>query len=640
MINKIDAQTLLGDSELNLLNTALIGLALWHFDGQLMTLNPAFAQIMGRSVSETLRLNYWNDIVVEENLAAEQAALRALKVGERYGPVEKEYRHKDGYHVPVRLSALIMEIKGEYYAWSYVENITREKWQAIELQQAKQQAEKAHCAKNQFIVNMSPELRAAINTIIGYTELFEAEIHSVEKAQLLYDIKNIHAATLNLQSLIDTILDVSKIEAGKMQLYLEQFDLRTMLKNVISTIRPLAENKANALRLLFDDDLGEMYTDLSKVRQILLNLLSNASKFTDQGIISLEVRRSQEKEGDWISFHINDDGIGMTTEEKNKLLQVFTQEDTSMPGNYCNTGLGLTISKNFTQMLGGTIEVKSEFGQGSHFTLRLPVSISSDKQRRVDKDPRSLADTDMGGVVLVIDDDESVRHLIELYLGKIGYQVVLASNGPEGLKKAQELRPDVIILDVMMPGMDGWQVLSKLKADSNLAYIPVIVLTMMEDYEMGYSLGAAEYLTKPISRNELINVLCKYRNDKPSFSIILVDDEPLTRKMMVRVLEEHGWQIIEAENAKMALQLMESLQPNLILSDLKMPEMDGFEFIKRLRQNETWAAIPVVILTAMDLTAEEHIWLNNNVNKVLRKGAYTRNELLSEIRQLLVSGKD
>ncbi len=503
-----DGQMLLGDSELNLLNTALIGLALWHFDGQLMTLNPAFAQIMGRSVSETLPLNYWNDIVVEENIVAEQAVLGALKVGERYGPVEKEYLHKDGYHVPVRLSAIIMEIKGEFYAWSYVENITKEKWQAIELQQAKQQAEKSQCAKNQFIINMSDELRADLNTILAYTELFESEIHSVDKTQLLYDIKNIHTSTLHLQSIIDTILDVSKIEAGKMQLYLEQFDVRNMLQNVIRTISPLAENKANALRLLFDDDLGEMFTDLSKVRQILLNLLSNASKFTDQGIISLEVRRSRAKDGDWISFHIDDDGIGMTAEEKNKLFEVFSQEDALMHRNYCHHGLGLAISKKFSQMLGGTIELEGEFSQGSHFTLRLPVYI--------DKVSRGVADTGigMGSVVLVIEDDLSVRHLIDLYLSKIGYKVELACNGSEGLEKANKMRPDVIILDVMMPGMDGWEVLSKLKNDSNLAYIPVIMLTMIDDHEIGYSLGAAEYLTKPISRRELIKVLCKYRNNK------------------------------------------------------------------------------------------------------------------------------
>jgi len=641
-----DGQTLLSDSELNLLNTALIGLALWHFDGQLMTLNPAFAQIMGRSVSETLPLNYWNDIVVEENIVAEQAALRALKVGERYGPVEKEYLHKDGYHVPVRLSALIMEIKGEFYAWSYVENITKEKWHAIELEQAKQQAEKSHCAKNQFIINMSHELRADINNIIGYTELFEAEIHSVDKAQLLYDIKNIHTTTLHLQSIIDTILDVSKIEAGKMPLYLEQFDVRNMLQNVIRTIRPLAENKANALRLLFDDDLGEMYTDLSKVRQILLNLLSNASKFTEQGIISLEVRRSQAKDTEWISFHIDDDGIGMTADEKNKLFEVFSQEDASMPSNYCHQGLGLAISKKFTQMLGGTIELKGEFSQGSHFTLRLPVYIRSDEQQpsRVDKVSKDLADTGMGmgagSLVLVIEDDESVRHLVELYLGKIGYEVVLACNGSDGLEKAKKMHPDVIILDVMMPGMDGWEVLSKLKDDSNLAYIPVIMLTMIEDHEIGYSLGAAEYLTKPISRRELIKVLCKYRNNKSSCTILLVDDDRLNRDMMARMLDGFGWQIIKAENAKIALQLLQSLQPNLILSDLRMPEMDGFEFIKHLQQNETWAAIPVVVLTANDLTAEEHLLLDNHVDRVLQKGSYNRNELLSELRQVIVCNKD
>ena len=621
----------------DLLKSTLIGLGLWRLDGTLVSVNPAYAQIMGRSVSEMLKLNYWKDIVVEEDAALEQARLQALKKGDRYGPVEKEYRHKDGYYVPVRLSALIIEKEGQHYAWSNVENITEQQWAALELRKAKQKAEETNLAKSQFLANMSHELRTPMNTIVGYTEMLEEEIKECDRPYLLRDIKGIHAAAKHLLGLIDGILDISKIEAGKMQVYTESFDLKAMIQNIIATIQPLIENKANILELSCPDELGEIHTDLTKVRQILLNLLSNASKFTEQGTIVLEVIRQAEPNGDWIIFSVHDDGIGMTSEQQANLFQVFTQADASITRKYGGSGLGLALTKHFAQMLGGSIQVKSEFGKGSHFTVRLPAYLQAEKTQNLVESEVRIPDLPVeSGVLLVIDDDETVRDLFQTFLSKVGYQVAVAANGEEGLKLAKKLRPNAITLDVMMPGMDGWQVLSSLKADPELAHIPVIMLTMLEDQEIGYSLGASEYLTKPISRHQLINVLRKYRANKATSStVMIVEDDPATREMMVRMLHKEGWQVIEAENGEIALQRLQKHHADLILLDLMMPNMDGFEFIVHLRQHETGSLIPVVVLSAKDITVEDRIWLNNRVDTVFQKGAYSREELLNELRRLL-----
>jgi PAS domain S-box-containing protein len=624
----------------NLLNTALIGLGLWRIDGKFVTVNQAYAQMIGRKVSEISVLNYWDDVVVEEQVAAEKAQLQALKAGERYGPVEKEYRHKDGYYVPVRLSALIIEKEGEYYAWSYVENMSEQKWVATELQQAKQKAEEANLAKSQFLANMSHELRTPMNAIVGYTEMLEEEIKESDRSHLLHDVKNVHAAAKHLLGLIDGILDISKIEAGKMHLYAERFDLKIMIQNTLTTIQPLIENKANTLKLVYGNDLGEMHSDLTKVRQILFNLLSNASKFTEQGVITLEVKQQTEENGDWITFCISDDGIGLTREQQANLFQVFTQADASTTRKYGATGLGLAITKHFTQMLGGTLNVESEFGKGSYFTARLPTYLTVPEQQPSTKDDETqvrVPDSPVeGGVLLVIDDDETAREILEAYLSKVGYQVAAATNGEEGLKLAKKLRPDAITLDVMMPGMDGWEVLSKLKADPELAHIPVLMLTMMEDQDIGYSLGAAEYLTKPVTRSQLIKVLRKYRTEKSPCVVMVVEDDGITREMMVRMLHKVGWQVIEADNGKIALQRLQKVRPDLILLDLMMPQMDGFEFIIHLRQHERYSSIPVVVLTAKDIGVEDRLWLNNRVDTVFQKGAYSREELLAQLRQLLV----
>jgi len=624
-----------------LLQTALTGLGLWDLNGQLYRVNTAFAQMLGRSITEMLTLNYWQDIVAETDNTHEQQQLQALTVGEYYGPRETVYRHRDGYLIPVKVYALLIEQRGQIYVWAQIDNISSQKRADMALQHAKKQAEEANLAKSQFLASMSHELRTPMNTIVGYSEMLEDEIKACEKAHLVQDVKNIHIAAKHLLGIIDGILDISKIEAGKMELYLEEFEVQAMLQHVVTTIQPLIENKANALHKQYDPQLGMMYSDQIKIRQILLNLLSNAAKFSEQGIITLTVNRSYQANQDWLVFTVKDEGIGMTPEQQTHLFQIFTQTDESIGRKYGGTGLGLAISRHFTHMLGGSIDVQSEFGQGSEFIVRLPAQLPKPEpaaqslSEKISQLPTLLPAEN--GTLLVIDDDDIVRNLFETYLTKVGYRVAVAASGEEGLKLAKKLRPDAITLDVMMPGMDGWQVLAQLKAEPELAHIPVIMLTMVEDKDIGYSLGAAEYLTKPISRHQLINVLRKYRTDKAVSTVMLIEDDVSTREMMVRMLRKASWQVIPAENGKVALQQLKQQQADLIILDLMMPEMDGFEFITYLRQNEEFSLIPIVVMTAKDITAEEHAWLNQRVATVFQKGAYSREELLDGLRELLVN---
>ncbi|MEK7991417.1 MAG: response regulator [Thiotrichaceae bacterium] len=623
----------------NLLKATLVGLSLWKLDnGGFVTVNPAFARIIGYPVTEVHRLNYW-DIVIEDDIQTAKREFGQLEVGSQYGPVEKIYQHKDGYTVPVRISALIIERDNELYAWSNIEDITAQKRVAEELKSAKHKAEEANLAKSQFLANMSHELRTPMNAIIGYSEMLEEELRDVAlELDLVSDVKSIHAAAKHLLGLINDILDISKIEAGKMDLYVETFSLNAMIDNIVTTIQPLIENKANTLNVIRGDSLDDMHSDLTKTRQVLLNLLSNASKFTEQGHITLDAQCFERGEHRWVRFRVSDDGIGMTTEQQEKLFQSFTQADASTTRKYGGTGLGLAITKHFSHMMHGMISVESEFGKGSTFTVQLPAEISPhdlDEEKEALPTSGGLSMPAEGGIVLVIDDDTAARTLLKTYLSKIGYQVAVASNGQEGLKLARKLRPNAITLDVMMPGMDGWEVLNRLKQDPDLAHIPVIMLTLVEDKEIGYSLGAAEYLTKPISRDQLTAVLRKYRAERPPFTVMVAEDDERTREMVTRMLNKAGWQVIEADSGGMALRCLEKYNPDLILLDLMMPEMDGFEFIATLRKHQEWRNIPVVVLTAKDITIEDRVWLNSRVDTVFQKGAYHRDELLRHVRELL-----
>jgi GAF domain-containing protein/CheY-like chemotaxis protein/anti-sigma regulatory factor (Ser/Thr protein kinase) len=503
-----------------------------------------------------------------------------------------------------------------------------------EIEDKGRQLEAADRHKSEFLANMSHELRTPLNAIIGYSEMLQEDAADLGAGHFTDDLKRINAAGKHLLELINAVLDLSKIEAGKMELYLESFDVAGLVKDIAAVIQPLAAKNANRLEMRCPGDVGTMRADLTKVRQALFNLLSNACKFTDRGTISLTVAREVSDGQDWMVFRVSDTGIGMTPEQLTRLFAAFSQADAATTRKYGGTGLGLALSRRLCRMMGGDVTVESEAGRGSTFTIRLPAHVAEAAEEP--GAPGPLADHMPPGVgtVLVIDDEATVRDLMQRFLIKEGFRVVTAASGEEGLRWARELRPDAITLDVMMPGMDGWAVLSALKADPDVADIPVIMLTIVDDRNLGYALGASDYLTKPIDRERLVTVLKQHRRDRP---VLVVDDDAEVRQLLRRMLESEGFAVVEAENGRVALERLRGESPSLILLDLMMPEMDGFEFVAELRRHEGWRAIPVVVITARDLSRDDRERLNGHVEKILQKGTYDRDQLLVEVRELVAS---
>ena len=591
----------------------------------IVSCNPAFEQLYGYTQSEVVGRN------LDDLISTTQSRDEAVSYTEhvlRDGAMRKigQRRRKDGtmvdvevFGVPVLVEGKLVGLMGMYH------DIT-------ELARSRLAAEEANSAKSQFLANMSHELRTPLNAIIGYSEMLVEEVEEIGHAELAPDLEKIRSAGRHLLALINDILDLSKIEAGKTDLYLEEFDIGAMLADVATTVRPLVEKNGNAL-VIQAHAPGRMRADLTKVRQMLLNLLSNSAKFTDRGTITVQVERTPGVGApDEILMRVKDSGIGMTPAQLARLFEAFSQAEASTSRKYGGTGLGLAISRRFARMMGGDIDVSSEPGTGSTFTIRLPADAPEPEARTAPED----ASRGEAGTVLVVDDNAQARELIHRFLVDEGYRVIEAHDGAQALEIAQRERPDAITLDVLMPGMDGWAVLTALQADPELADIPVIMLTMLDDRSLGFALGATEYLTKPIDRDRLRAILARYRHGG-TLDVLIVEDDPNTRELLKRQLESDGWHVETAENGRAGLEAVERRMPGLILLDLMMPVMDGVQFAAELRRHEAWQGIPVVVITAKDLTVEERHALNGDVQGVLRKGAVTADELLRSIRGLVKS---
>jgi signal transduction histidine kinase/CheY-like chemotaxis protein len=500
----------------------------------------------------------------------------------------------------------------------------------LKFKKEKEAAERANQTKSTFLANMSHELRTPLNAIIGYSEMLLEEAGETNQTALVPDVHKILTAGKHLLELINAVLDLSKIEAGKMELFVETFAVPRLVSDVVTVVKPLAEKNGNSLEVSIDPAVDTMKSDQTKLRQALYNLLSNACKFTSQGRISVAV---QMLPGSHISFAVSDTGVGMTPEQTARIFEPFTQADSSTSRKYGGTGLGLVISRRFAQMMGGEITVESLPGSGSTFTLTVPCNV--DVERRRSGDAVAVEAAPAGaGTVLVIDDEVAVHEILKRTLTKYGFRIQSAFSGEEGLRLARKLHPQMITLDVMMPGMDGWTVLAALKSDTDLAEIPVIMLTIVDNKNLGYALGAVDYLTKPIDRARLAAVLLRYGGSAANVALV-VEDDSVSREMLRRSLESNAWSVLEADNGRSALEQLALVRPNVVLLDLMMPEMDGFEFLAEMHRHNEWKTIPVIVITAKELTADDRSRLNGHVTRVLQKGIYTRDELLEQVSRLI-----
>ena len=606
-----------------LVRNSPVAIVALDLEDQILSCNPAFERLYLYTQDEVLGRNLDELITTSETRSEAMGYSRQARDDQPVQVITRR-RRKDGSLVDVEVLAVPVVIAGERVGlMGLYHDVT-------ELLAARKASEAANHAKSQFLANMSHELRTPLNAIIGYSEMLEEEAAERGHHDYVPDLQKIRSAGRHLLALINDVLDLSKIEAGKMELHLETFELAPVLDAVATTVAPLIEKNGNVLELELADDLGAMRADATRVRQVLFNLLSNASKFTEHGRITLGVSREPGPDGDTMCFAVRDTGIGMTPEQLDRLFQAFSQAEASTASKYGGTGLGLAISRMFCEMMGGGISVSSTPGAGTTFVVRLPSEVRLPRER-VAVPPAAVDASGLVGTVLVIDDDPAARQLLVRMLGKEGFRVVEAASGEAGLALARKERPDVITLDVLMPGMDGWGVLAALKNDAALASIPVVMLTIMDQEHLGFSLGAAEYLTKPVERAQLAAVLARYR--RPSGAgVLVVEDDPATRAVLRRSLEKEGWAVTEAENGRVGLERVAADPPALILLDLMMPEMDGFEFLDGLRSRGLAGAAPVVVLTAKELTDEDRLRLNGGVREVVQKRPQDIDLLLEDVR--------
>lgn len=516
-------------------------------------------------------------------------------------------------------------------------------------------AEEANRAKSRFLANMSHELRTPLNAIIGYSEMLQEVVteDDFDREELVGDIAKVRGAGKHLLSLINDILDISKIEAGKMQISIEAFNADQLITEVVDALQPLAEKQQNRLTVKQANPVGFIRSDQVKVRQILFNLLSNAVKFTRNGTVEVRYEESTEGDSRWVVFRIRDTGIGISEAALAELFEPFSQADPSTTRKYGGTGLGLAISRSFVRMLGGEISVDSQEDKGSEFIVRLPVmSAVHMPVDHADADPLAGNNAKenaqvFGGELseiirklpgdthlLLIDDDPDVHDILGHSLKKQGFYIHSALSGHEGLELAAEIAPDVIVLDIFMPNMDGWQVLKKLKTNPATANIPVTLYTIESDEAKGYALGASDYLIKPIASERLLDVLARYRKINVSTKVLSIDDDTHSQQLVKTYLSGPEWNVVAAENGRDGFaKLGQNPDTAIILLDLIMPEMNGFEFLEAYKKKNL--DIPVIVISARDLTTEESRLLIQHTQTVIRKGMYDKGVLINQIRKVL-----
>jgi DNA-binding response OmpR family regulator/nitrogen-specific signal transduction histidine kinase len=507
-------------------------------------------------------------------------------------------------------------------------------------QEARAAAEQANKAKSTFLANMSHELRTPLNAIIGFTRIVRKKGDGVLPEKQLDNLDKVLSSSEHLLGLINTVLDIAKIEAGRMDVIPAKFNLNVLADQCVNLATPLFKSNVR-LEKQIDETIGIIYSDQDKIKQIVINLLSNAAKFTHEGRILLGVQKVSEE---IIDIAVTDSGIGISDDALGRIFEEFQQADSSTTRQYGGTGLGLSISRSLARLLGGDLVATSQVGRGSTFTLTIPSHYGRKPASQPDLQTSSpqevLQQPEQESAkhrVLVIDDDPDALYLLQEGLGANEFEVIGARNGHEGLQIARDQQPEAILLDVLMPETDGWQILNDLKSEANTANIPVILLTIVDKKALGFKLGAAAYLLKPLNPTLVLETLYNVIGDKNQTRkhILVVDDDPHIAEMLRQSLPEADFHLDCAEDGEAGLQAIEVQRPDVILLDLMMPKLDGFGVIERLRSDSELRTIPIIVISAKDLTADESKKLRESVAFVMKKQGFNGDLLLQEISSVV-----
>ena len=505
-----------------------------------------------------------------------------------------------------------------------------------EMETARDEARDASDQKTKFFANMSHELRTPLNAILGYGEMLYEDCEDLGYDDLLPDLKKITSSGTHLLSLINNILDLSKIEAGKMELFVTSFEIENMVQTIKDVSEPLAAKNDNGFVINLDGAMGSMSQDETKLRQCLTNFLSNGFKFTKNGTVTLDVKARMEGDVEFVDFAVIDTGAGMSPEGVAKVFEEYTQAERSTSANYGGTGLGLPISKKFAEMMGGDVIVTSEEGVGSVFTMSVPRECPEYNDDEVDSNVINLDDQD--NLVVLVDDDVAMHDLIKRTISKLNLTLLGATNSEKGMELIREVKPKLILLDVLMPGRDGWSLLKECKTDQELKDIPVIMISQLNQSNLASSLGANDYLTKPIDRSQFINTLKRIMGaDTQNQKVLVIDDDKDVRELLSRLLKDAGYRPIDARDGKEGLERTKD-EPALIILDLEMPRMDGFEFLDNYIKNvPEEKRAPVLVFSGKDLTDVQEDLLKERVVGLVKKDDVSMDKLSQMIQGIIKS---